>query len=56
MSATAVSMQSISKRYGTAAEEIKAAALITQMRGGSYVPVWPKAKAVGEIVLPYKGW
>jgi branched-chain amino acid transport system substrate-binding protein len=30
--------------------------LIIQMRGGQYVPVWPKAKATVDLVLPYKGW
>jgi branched-chain amino acid transport system substrate-binding protein len=30
--------------------------LIIQMRGGEYVPVWPKAKATVDLVLPYKGW
>jgi branched-chain amino acid transport system substrate-binding protein len=30
--------------------------LLTQMQGGTYVPVWPKDKAAGEIKLPYKGW
>ncbi len=30
--------------------------LIIQMRNGQYVPVWPKAKATNDVVLPYKGW
>jgi branched-chain amino acid transport system substrate-binding protein len=30
--------------------------LIIQMRDGDYVPVWPKAKATAELVLPFKGW
>ncbi len=30
--------------------------LVIQMHGGQYVPVWPKAKATADIVLPYKGW
>ena len=30
--------------------------LLIQMRGADYVPIWPKAKATAEIVLPYKGW
>jgi branched-chain amino acid transport system substrate-binding protein len=30
--------------------------LIIQMRDGQYVPVWPKAKATADIILPYKGW
>jgi len=30
--------------------------LLIQMRNGEYVPVWPKAKATADVVLPYKGW
>ncbi len=30
--------------------------LITQMKGGKYVPVWPKDRATDEMILPYKGW
>ncbi|MGE0851076.1 MAG: ABC transporter substrate-binding protein [Hyphomicrobiaceae bacterium] len=37
-------------------QNILASSLITQMRGGKYVPVWPKDKAAGNIILPYKGW
>ena len=33
-----------------------ASSLITQLQRGQYVPVWPKDKAVGELMLPYKGW
>ena len=33
-----------------------ASSIVTQMKGGQYVPVWPKANATGDIVLPYKGW
>jgi branched-chain amino acid transport system substrate-binding protein len=33
-----------------------ASSLVTQMRGGQYVAIWPKARATAEVVLPYKGW
>ena len=33
-----------------------ASSLITQMRGGQYVAVWPKARATADVILPYKGW
>ncbi|MGZ5911512.1 MAG: ABC transporter substrate-binding protein [Reyranella sp.] len=33
-----------------------ASSLITQMRGGQYVAVWPKDRATTEVILPYKGW
>ena len=33
-----------------------ASSIVTQMRGGQYVAVWPKANATADLVLPYKGW
>ena len=33
-----------------------ASSIVTQMRGGKYVAVWPKANATADLVLPYKGW
>jgi branched-chain amino acid transport system substrate-binding protein len=33
-----------------------ASSIVTQMKGGQYVAVWPKASATGDLVLPYKGW
>ena len=33
-----------------------ASSLITQMRGGQYVAIWPKARATADVILPYKGW
>jgi len=33
-----------------------ASTLVTQMRGGKYVAIWPKARATDQVVLPYKGW
>ena len=43
-------------KFDAKGQNVNAAALITQMQGGRYVPVWPKAKSAGEITLPYKGW
>ena len=43
-------------KFDEKGQNIKAAALITQLKSSSYVPVWPKNKAVAEPVLPYKGW
>jgi branched-chain amino acid transport system substrate-binding protein len=43
-------------KFDEKGQNILAAALITQMRGGNYVPVWPKDKATADVVLPYKGW
>lgn len=33
-----------------------ASSLVTQMRGGKYVAIWPKARATADVILPYKGW
>ena len=33
-----------------------ASTLVTQMRGGKYVAIWPKERATDKVVLPYKGW
>jgi branched-chain amino acid transport system substrate-binding protein len=33
-----------------------ASSIVTQMKGGEYVAVWPKANATAGLVLPYKGW
>lgn len=43
-------------KFDDKGQNILGAALITQMRGGNYVPVWPKSKAVADVILPYKGW
>jgi branched-chain amino acid transport system substrate-binding protein len=43
-------------KFDEKGQNVLASSLITQMRGGQYVPVWPKASAVGELKLPYKGW
>jgi branched-chain amino acid transport system substrate-binding protein len=43
-------------KFDEKGQNVLASSLITQMVGGRYIPVWPKEKAVAEIVLPYKGW
>jgi branched-chain amino acid transport system substrate-binding protein len=43
-------------KFDAKGQNVLASSLITQMQNGAYVPVWPKAKAVGELRLPYKGW
>jgi branched-chain amino acid transport system substrate-binding protein len=43
-------------KFDAKGQNILASSIVTQMRSGQYVPVWPKANATGEIVLPYKGW
>ncbi len=43
-------------KYDAKGQNTLGSSLVIQMRGGKYVPVWPKAKATADIVLPYKGW
>jgi len=43
-------------KFDAKGQNVLASSLITQMQNGAYVPVWPKAKAVGELRLPYRGW
>ncbi|MGD9802914.1 MAG: ABC transporter substrate-binding protein [Hyphomicrobiaceae bacterium] len=43
-------------KFDEKGQNVLASGLITQMRAGQYIPVWPKDKAVADIQLPYKGW
>jgi branched-chain amino acid transport system substrate-binding protein len=43
-------------KFDAKGQNVLASSLITQMRDGAYVPVWPKDRAVTDIKLPYKGW
>jgi branched-chain amino acid transport system substrate-binding protein len=43
-------------KFDEKGQNVLASSLVTQMRGGQYVPVWPKARATADLILPYKGW
>ena len=43
-------------KFDDKGQNILASTLITQMKGGQYVAIWPKDRATAQIVLPYKGW
>ncbi|MFO1081506.1 MAG: ABC transporter substrate-binding protein [Reyranellaceae bacterium] len=43
-------------KFDDKGQNVLASSLVTQMRGGQYVAIWPKARATAEVVLPYKGW
>lgn len=43
-------------KFDDKGQNVLASSLVTQMRGGQYVAVWPKARATADLVLPYKGW
>ncbi len=43
-------------KFDDKGQNILASSLVTQMRGGKYVAIWPKVRATDQVVLPYKGW
>jgi branched-chain amino acid transport system substrate-binding protein len=43
-------------KFDDKGQNILASSLVTQMRGGQYLAIWPKTRATTEVVLPYKGW
>jgi branched-chain amino acid transport system substrate-binding protein len=43
-------------KFDDKGQNVLASTLITQMRGGQYVSIWPKDRATAQIILPYKGW
>lgn len=43
-------------KFDDKGQNVLASTLITQMRSGKYVSIWPKARATDQVVLPYKGW
>ena len=43
-------------KFDDKGQNILAASVVTQMRGGQYVTIAPKARATAEVILPYKGW
>lgn len=43
-------------KFDDKGQNVLASSLVTQMRGGQYLAVWPKARATADITLPYKGW
>jgi branched-chain amino acid transport system substrate-binding protein len=43
-------------KFDEKGQNVLGSTLVTQIRGGQYVSVWPKDRATDKIVLPYKGW
>ncbi|MEI6201384.1 MAG: branched-chain amino acid ABC transporter substrate-binding protein, partial [Enhydrobacter sp.] len=43
-------------KFDDKGQNILASTLVTQLKSSNYVAVWPKARATGPLVLPYKGW
>ncbi len=43
-------------KFDEKGQNILGSTLVTQIRGGQYVSVWPKDRATDSLVLPYKGW
>lgn len=43
-------------KFDEKGQNVLASSVVTQLRDGKYVAVWPKARATHDIVMPYKGW
>jgi len=43
-------------KFDEKGQNVLAASVVTQMRGGKYVTIAPKERATAEVILPYKGW
>lgn len=43
-------------KFDDKGQNVLAASVVTQMRGGQYLSVFPKARATADVILPYKGW
>ena len=43
-------------KFDDKGQNILASSVVTQMRGGQYLAVFPKARATTDVILPYKGW
>jgi branched-chain amino acid transport system substrate-binding protein len=43
-------------KFDAKGQNILGSTLVTQIRGGQYVAVWPKSRATDQVILPYKGW
>lgn len=43
-------------KFDAKGQNILASTLVTQLRAGQYVSVWPKSRATDQVILPYKGW
>src|SRR5262245_1534440 len=43
-------------KFDDKGQNVLASTLVTQMRNGQYVAIWPKARATDQVILPYKGW
>lgn len=43
-------------KFDDKGQNILASSVVTQMRGGKYLSVFPKARATTDVILPYKGW
>jgi branched-chain amino acid transport system substrate-binding protein len=43
-------------KFDAKGQNILASSVVTQMRGGQYLSIFPKARATADVILPYKGW
>jgi branched-chain amino acid transport system substrate-binding protein len=43
-------------KFDDKGQNVLAASVVTQLQGGKYVSIFPKARATADVVMPYKGW
>ncbi len=43
-------------KFDDKGQNVLAASVVTQLQGGKYVSIFPKARATADVKLPYKGW
>ena len=43
-------------KFDAKGQNVLGSSVLIQMKGGQYLPVWPKDRATDALVLPYKGW
>jgi branched-chain amino acid transport system substrate-binding protein len=43
-------------KFDDKGQNVLASSVVTQLQGGKYVTIFPKARATANVVLPYKGW
>jgi branched-chain amino acid transport system substrate-binding protein len=43
-------------KFDDKGQNVLAASVVTQLRGGQYVSIFPKARATADVIMPYKGW
>ena len=43
-------------KFDDKGQNVLASSVVTQLQGGKYLTIYPKARATANVILPYKGW